>query len=51
MGTVDSQIVAEVQRKAALQALFRSMLKQLMTGQVRVRDLALPLAAEAGRAL
>jgi hypothetical protein len=29
---------AEEQRKAALQALFKTMLHQLMTGQVRLRD-------------
>lgn len=28
----------EEQRKAALQALFKSMLHQLMTGQVRVKE-------------
>jgi type I restriction enzyme S subunit len=33
---VDRKIKAEEQRKAALQALFKSMLHQLMTGQVRV---------------
>ncbi len=34
--TVDHKIDAEEQRKAALQALFKSMLHRLMTGQVRV---------------
>jgi type I restriction enzyme S subunit len=33
---IDSKIGVEQQRKAALQALFQSMLQQLMTGQVRV---------------
>jgi type I restriction enzyme S subunit len=33
---VDRKIEAEEQRKAALQALFKTMLHQLMTGQVRV---------------
>jgi len=35
---VDVQIAAEEQRKAALQALFKSMLHQLMTGQIRVKE-------------
>jgi len=32
----DRKIEVEEQRKAVLQALFKSMLHQLMTGQVRV---------------
>jgi len=36
LSTVDRKIEAEEQRKAALQALFKSMLHQLMTGQIRV---------------
>jgi type I restriction enzyme S subunit len=36
LSTVDRKIEAEEQRKAALEALFKSMLQQLMTGQVRV---------------
>lgn len=36
LGISDRKIAAEEQRKAALQALFQSMLEQLMTGQVRV---------------
>jgi len=36
IGAVDRKIAAEEQRLAALQALFRSLLQQLMTGQVRV---------------
>jgi type I restriction enzyme S subunit len=36
--TVDCKIEAEEQRKAALQALFKAMLHQLMTGQVRTPD-------------
>jgi type I restriction enzyme S subunit len=32
----DRRIAAEEQRKAALQALFKTMLHQLMTGQIRV---------------
>jgi type I restriction enzyme S subunit len=39
LSTVDRKIEAEEQRKAALQALFKTMLQQLMTGQVRVREL------------
>jgi len=38
LGTSDHKIAAEEQRKAALQALFQSMLEQLMTGQIRVKD-------------
>ena len=37
--TTDRKIEAEEQRKAALQELFKSTLHQLMTGQVRVREL------------
>jgi type I restriction enzyme S subunit len=36
LSAVDRKIEAEEQRKAALQALFKTMLHQLMTGQVRV---------------
>jgi type I restriction enzyme S subunit len=36
LSTVDRKIAAEEQRKAALQALFKSMLHQLMTGQLRL---------------
>lgn len=36
LSTVDKKIEAEEQRKAALQALFKTMLQQLMTGQLRV---------------
>ena len=36
LGVADRKIAAEEQRKAALQALFKTMLYQLMTGQVRV---------------
>ena len=43
----DRKIAAEKQHKAALQALFQSMLHQLITGQMRVRDLILPGAQEA----
>ena len=38
LSALDRKIEAEEQRKAALQALFKSMLHQLMTGQVRVPD-------------
>ena len=37
----DAKILADKQRKAALQALFQSMLQQLMTGQIRVKDIDL----------
>jgi len=36
LSAVDRKISAEEQRKAALQALFKTMLHQLMTGQIRV---------------
>ncbi len=38
LGAADRRIAAEEQRKAALQALFKTMLQQLMTGQVRIPD-------------
>ncbi len=37
LATADSKIENEESRKLALQAMFKSMLHQLMTGQVRVR--------------
>lgn len=37
--TLDRKIEAEEQRKAALEALFKTLLHQLMTGKVRVKDL------------
>ena len=40
LSAVDLKIEAEEQRKAALQALFKTMLHQLMTGKLRVGDLA-----------
>jgi len=36
LSRADRKIFVEENRKAALQALFKSMLHQLMTGQVRV---------------
>jgi type I restriction enzyme S subunit len=36
LSVVDRKVEAEEQRKAALQALFKAMLHQLMTGQIRV---------------
>lgn len=38
LSAADRKIAAEEQRKAALEALFKTMLYQLMTGQVRPRD-------------
>jgi len=35
---VDRKVEAEERRKGALQALLKTMLHQLMTGRVRVRD-------------
>jgi type I restriction enzyme S subunit len=44
LSTVDAKIAAEEDRKTALEALFKSMLHQLMTGQVRLlSDEGLPL--------
>jgi type I restriction enzyme, S subunit len=39
LSTVDIKIEAEENRKSALQTLFKTMLHQLMTGKVRVKDL------------
>jgi type I restriction enzyme S subunit len=36
LATTDCKIAVEENRKAALQALFKSMLHQLMTGQLRL---------------
>lgn len=36
MQVCDNKVVTEEQRKAALQALFETMLHQLMTGQIRL---------------
>jgi type I restriction enzyme S subunit len=38
LAAADRKIEAEERRKAALQALFKAMLHQLMTGQVRTPD-------------
>ncbi len=38
LSSVDKKIEAEENRKPSLQALFKTMLHQLMTGKVRVRD-------------
>jgi type I restriction enzyme S subunit len=38
LSAVDRKIEAEEQRRAALQALFKTMLHQLMTGWVRVNE-------------
>jgi len=39
LSKVDNKIEAEEKRKVSLQALFKTMLHQLMTGKVRVKDL------------
>ncbi len=39
LATVDKKIEAEEKRQAALQALFKTMLQKLMTGQIRVTNL------------
>jgi len=41
LSVIDRKIAADEQRKAALQALFKAMLHQLMTGQVRVKEVDL----------
>jgi type I restriction enzyme S subunit len=41
IAAAESKIAAEEQRRAALQALFKAMLHQLMTGQVRVKEVDL----------
>ncbi len=38
LATVDKKIETEEKRQAALEALFKTMLQQLMTGQIRVVD-------------
>lgn len=42
LSTLDSKIESEESRKAALQALFKTMLHHLMTGKVRVKDMEGP---------
>jgi type I restriction enzyme S subunit len=39
LSSIDKKIEAEEKRKAALQALFKTMLHQLMTGKVRTKEL------------
>lgn len=39
LSRVDTKIEAEEKRKASLQTLFKTMLRHLMTGKVRVKDL------------
>ena len=41
LSAIDEKIEAEVNKKKALEALFKSMLHHLMTGKVRVKDLRL----------
>ena len=41
LSTVDSKIEAEERRRDGLNELFKSMLKSLMTGKVRVKDLVI----------
>jgi type I restriction enzyme S subunit len=52
LSTVDRKIAVEENRKAALQALFKSMLHQLMTGQLRLtQDLETQRRKEAHKLL
>lgn len=46
---VDKKLQAEETRKQALDALFKTLLHNLMTGQIRVKDLALPGIGEVAR--
>ena len=39
---VDQKIAAEEDRRGALEAVFKSLLQQLMTGRIRVKDLPIP---------
>ncbi len=48
LGAVDEKIACEVDRVAALDALFKSLLRDLMTGRVRVGDLDLPIPTGGG---
>jgi len=41
LSAADRKIETEEKRKAALQALFKTMLHQLMTGQMRLKDVEL----------
>ena len=44
LNAIQNKVAAEKDRKAALQEFFRSMLQQLMTGQIRLlSDEGLPL--------
>jgi type I restriction enzyme S subunit len=47
LSAVDRKIAAEEKRRNALDAVFKTLLGDLMTGKLRVRDLALPISAEA----
>ncbi|MGQ9780409.1 MAG: restriction endonuclease subunit S [Bacillota bacterium] len=47
LGAVDKKLQAEEARKQALETLFKTLLHNLMTGKVRVKDLALPETKEA----
>jgi len=46
--TVDKKLQAEEARKQALEALFKSLLNNLMTGKIRVKDVVL-LMLEKGK--
>ncbi len=40
LSTVDEKIAAEENRKRSLEVLFKTLLRNLMTGRLRVKDLA-----------
>jgi len=44
--TVDKKLQAEEARKQALEALFKTLLNNLMTGKIRVKDVVLPNVGE-----
>ena len=43
---VDKKLQAEEARKQALEALFKTLLNNLMTGKIRVKDVVLPNVGE-----
>jgi len=43
LSSIDKKIVAEENKKQALEKLFQSLLKNLMTGKLRVNDIDIPL--------
>jgi type I restriction enzyme, S subunit len=50
LGAIDLKIQFQKKKRAALELLFRSLLRRLMTGEIRVSDLALSAHAETSAA-